>query len=421
VIFVTDAAADIRARPLEGLKVIDLTRALAGPYATLLLAGLGATVIKVEDPRGGDLARENSPYVGRDGVGVEKRHEDDVSISHLTRARGKRGVSLNLKHPKAREVFADLVRNADIVVENFTSGTADRLGVGYTAAKAANPAVIYCSLSGFGAGVAEGSKAMDVLIQALSGAMYTSGGPGEPPVRIGIPMADMLAPMFGVIGILAALNQRGRTGEGQQVDVSMLGALTSFVAIENWQAMALAGMEARTGLTVQRLSPFGVFRCADGYVSIVAVHEGLARGLFKAMENEGLGEDPRYATRDRRVANAANLEALIEAWSSQFPTDEVVRRLEAQGVPAAPVRHPAEGLKDPRVVARGETLPIAHPAYASDDGLMTAGVPIQFSLGRTGFDPVLPVAIGEHNAEVYRDLLGYSDDQVRDLTEAGAI
>jgi len=418
---VTDAAAETRARPLEGLRVIDLTRALAGPYATLLLAGLGATVIKVEDPRGGDLARDNSPYVGRDGVGVEKRHEDDLSISHLTRARGKHGISLNLKHPKAREVFADLVRGADIVVENFTSGTADRLGVGYAAAKAVNPEIIYCSLSGFGAGVAEGSKAMDVLIQALSGAMYTSGGPGEPPVRIGIPMADMLAPMFGVIGILAALNHRQATGEGQQVDVSMLGALTSFVAIENWQAMALAGMEARTGLTVQRLSPFGVFRCADGYVSIVAVHEGLARGLFKAMENEGLGEDPRYATRDRRVANAADLEALIQDWSSQLPTDEVVRRLEAQGVPAAPVRHPAEGLKDPRVVARGETVPIAHPAYASQDGLMTAGVPIQFSHGRTGFDPVLPVAIGQHNAEVYRDLLGYSDEQVRDLAEAGAI
>ena len=417
----TDSAASSTTRPLEGLRVIDLTRALAGPYATLLLAGLGATVIKVEDPRGGDLARDNSPYVGRDGVGVEKRHEDDLSISHLTRARGKHGVSLNLKHPKAREVFADLVRQADIVVENFTSGTADRLGVGYAAAKAANPAIIYCSLSGFGAGVAEGSKAMDVLIQALSGAMYTSGGPDEPPVRIGIPMADMLAPMFGVIGILAALNHRQRTGEGQQVDVSMLGALTSFVAIENWQAMALAGMEARTGLTVQRLSPFGVFRCADGYASIVAVHDGLAKGLFKAMDAETLGEDPRYATRDRRVANAVNLEALIEAWSSQLPTAEVVRRLEAQGVPAAPVRHPAEGLKDPRVMARGETVPIAHPAYVSEDGLMTSGVPIQFSQGRTGFDPVLPVAIGEHNAEVYRDLLGYSEDQMRRLAETGAI
>lgn len=417
----TDAAADTRPRPLEGLKVIDLTRALAGPYATLLLAGLGATVIKVEDPRGGDLARENSPYVGRDGVSVERRHEDDLSISHLTRARGKYGVSLNLKHPQAREVFADLARDADIIVENFTSGTADRLGVGYAAAKAANPRIIYCSLSGFGAGVSEGSKAMDVLIQALSGAMYTSGAGDEPPVRIGIPMADMLAPVFGVIGILAALEQRHRTGEGQQVDVSMLGALTSFVAIENWQAMALAGMEARTGLTVQRLSPFGVFRCADGYVSIVAVHEGLARGLFKAMENEALGEDPRFATRDRRVANAKTLEALIERWSSQLPTDEVVRRLEAQGVPAAPVRHPAEGLKDPRVLARGETVPIAHPAYGRDDGLLTAGVPIQFSGGRTGFDAVLPVEIGQHNATVYHELLGYSDEKVRELAQAGAI
>lgn len=417
----TDAAADTRPRPLEGLKVIDLTRALAGPYATLLLAGLGATVIKVEDPRGGDLARENSPYVGRDGVSVERRHEDDLSISHLTRARGKYGVSLNLKHPHAREVFADLARDADIIVENFTSGTADRLGVGYAAARAANPRIIYCSLSGFGAGVSEGSKAMDVLIQALSGAMYTSGAGDEPPVRIGIPMADMLAPVFGVIGILAALEQRHRTGEGQQVDVSMLGALTSFVAIENWQAMALAGMEARTGLTVQRLSPFGVFRCADGYVSIVAVHEGLARGLFKAMDNEALGEDPRFATRDRRVANAKTLEALIERWSSQLPTDEVVRRLEAQGVPAAPVRHPAEGLKDPRVLARGETVPIAHPAYGRDDGLLTAGVPIQFSGGRTGFDAVLPVEIGQHNATVYHELLGYSDEKVRELAQAGAI
>jgi crotonobetainyl-CoA:carnitine CoA-transferase CaiB-like acyl-CoA transferase len=419
--FVTDPAAAPTPRPLEGLRVIDLTRALAGPYATLLLAGLGATVIKVEDPRGGDLARDNSPYVGRDGVGVEKRHEDDLSISHLTRARGKHGVSLNLKHPMAREVFVDLVRNADVVVENFTSGTADRLGVGYAVARAANPAIIYCSLSGFGADVAEGSKAMDVLIQALSGAMYTSGGPDEPPVRIGIPMADMLAPMFGVIGILSALAQRQKTGLGQQVDVSMLGALTSFVAIENWQAMALAGMEARTGLTVQRLSPFGVFRCADGYVSIVAVHEALARGLFRAMEEPELIDDPRYASRDRRVANAPDLEARIEAWSSRLPTAEVVSRLEGEGVPAAPVRHPRDGLTDPRVVARGETVAVAHPCYPRNDGLMTTGVPIQFSQGRTGFDNVLPVEIGQHNAEIFGDLLGYSSDQMRALAEAGAI
>ena len=330
-------------RPLEGLTVIDLTRALAGPYATLLLAGLGAHVIKVEDPKGGDLARDNSPYVGRDGISVERRHDDDVSISHLTRGRGKYGVGLNLKDPQARAIFADLVRTADIVVENFTAGTADRLGVGYAAARTANPRIVYCSLSGFGADAKGGDKAMDVIIQALSGAMYTSGEPDHPPVRFGVPIADMLAPVFSVIGILAAIEQRHRTGEGQHVDVSMLGALTSFVAIENWSALAAAGMPARTGLTVQRLSPFGVFECADGYVAVVAVHEKLARGLFAAMGAPELGDDPMYASRDTRVANAIPLEARITEWTRANRVVDVVAALEAQGVPVAPVRHPEEG------------------------------------------------------------------------------
>ncbi len=408
-------------RPLDGLRVIDLTRALAGPYATLLLAGLGAEIIKVEDPSGGDLARENSPYVGRDGVTVRRQHADDLSISHLTRARGKKGVSLNLKSPEAKTVFADLVRSADVVIENFTSGTADRLGVGYEAARAANPGIIYCALSGFGAGGSDGSKAMDVLVQALSGAMYTSGEEGSPPVRIGIPMADMLAPVFGVIGILSALQHRHRTGQGQFVDVSMLGALTSFVAIENWRAMEMAGMPARTGLTVQRLSPFGVFRCADGYVAIVAVHEGLARGLFRAMGEPELGDDPRYNSRDARVAHASDIEGRIEAWTSSLPTADVVRALEAEGVPVAPVRQPAQGMTDPRVVARGETLPVAHPRYETDASLRTVGVPIQFSNCRTGFDDVLPIEVGQHNDEVYRNLLGYSEDDIAALKAGGVI
>ena len=412
---------DLGQRPLEGLRVIDLTRALAGPYATLLLAGLGAHVIKVEEPHGGDLARENSPYVGRDGIVVERQHDDDLSVSHLTRARGKYGVSLNLKSPEARSVFEDLVRNADIVVENFTAGTADRLGVGYEAARAVNPRIIYCSLSGFGADDLDGGRAMDVIIQALSGAMFTSGESGQPPVRMGIPIADMLAPVFSVIGILAALEQRHRTGVGQHVDVSMLGALTSFVAIENWSAMAAAGMNARTGLTVQRLSPFGVFECADGYVALVAVHEKMARGLFRAMGQPELGENPRYSSRDVRVANAHDLEALINEWSRSKTTADVVTALEREGVPVAPVRHPEDALVDPRVVARKETMPVAHPAYGSKIDLRTAGVPIQFSGARTGFDKALPVRIGEHNDTIYRDLLGYSDEQIEDLRSAGAI
>ncbi|RYY26650.1 MAG: CoA transferase [Sphingomonadales bacterium] len=407
-------------RPLEGLRVIDLTRALAGPYATLLLAGLGAEVIKVEDPKGGDLARENSPYVGRDGVVIERRHDDDISISHLTRARGKRGVALNLKHPQAREVFADLVRTADIVVENFTAGTADRLGVGYHAAREVNPRIVYASLSGFGADVHDG-KAMDIVIQALSGAMYTSGEHDHPPVRIGIPMADMLAPVFAVIGILSALEQRHRTGVGQHVDVSMLGALTSFVAIENWAAMRAVDMPARTGLTVQRLSPFGVFECADGYVAVVAVHQKLAAGLFRAMGEPGLIEDPAFATRDARVANALVLEARINAWSRTLPLADVVAKLEAEDVPVAEVRHPEDALVDPRVVARGETNAVSHPSYPSVEELRTAGIPIRFSAAQTGFDPVIPVEIGEHNGSVYGELLGYDDEKLSELARGGVI
>ena len=410
-----------RERPLEGLRVIDLTRALAGPYATLLLAGLGAEVIKVEDPKGGDLARENSPYVGRDGITVERKHHDDVSISHLTRGRGKLGVSLNLKQPEAREVFLDLVRTADIVVENFTAGTADRLGVGYEAAKAANPRIIYCSLSGFGATAPEGGKAMDIIIQALSGAMYASGGPNEPPVRIGIPIADMLAPVFSVIGILSALEQRHRTGAGQHIDVSMLGALTSFVAIENWSAMAAAGMQARTGLTVQRLSPFGVFECADGYVAVVAVHEKLAQGLFRAMGKPELSADPRFANRDSRVANAAVLEDTINAWSRTLPVAAVVAALEAEGVPVAPVRHPEDALLDDRVVSRHEAVPVSHPAYSSNIDLRTAGIPIVFSGADTGFDDVMPIAVGEHNDRVLGGALGYSADRIAELRGKGVI
>jgi crotonobetainyl-CoA:carnitine CoA-transferase CaiB-like acyl-CoA transferase len=408
-------------RPLEGLRVIDLTRALAGPYATLLLAGLGAEVIKIEDPKGGDLARENSPYVGRDGVSIERNHEDDLSVSHLTRARGKHGVALNLKHPEARGVFADLVRNADIVVENFTAGTADRLGIGYEMARAVNPGIVYCSLSGFGADAPEGGKAMDVIIQALSGAMYTSGDTDHPPVRMGIPVADMLAPVFAVIGILSAIHQRERTGEGQHIDISMLGALTSFVAIENWAAMRAVDMPARTGLTVQRLSPFGVFECADGYIALVAVHHKLAMGLFNAMGQPGLIDDPRFATRDGRVANAVELEAQITAWSKMLSVAQAVAALEAQGVPVAPVRHPEEALTDPRVVAREETNAVAHPDYASAVELRTAGIPIRFSGSRSGFDPVLPVRIGEHNDSVFGGLLGYDDARIAELAKSGVI
>ena len=408
-------------RPLAGIRVLDLTRALAGPYATLLLAGLGAEVVKVEDPDSGDLARENSPYLGADGVTVGRQGPDDVSLSHLTRSRGKSGVTLDLKHPMAAEVFTDLVARCDVVVENFTAGTAERLGVDYARVKEVNPRAVYLSLSGFGQDTRAGSKAMDVLVQALSGVMYTSGEAEDPPVRLGIPVADMLAPVFGVIGILAALERRHRTGLGDWVDVSMLGALTSFVAIENWGAMAEAGMEARTGRTVHRLSPFGVFECADGWVAVVAVHDKLATGLFSAMGDPTLGDDDRFRSRDRRVANARELEARIEAWTRTLPVAEVLDLLERQGVPAAPVRTPEEALADPGTLRRQESVPVVHPVHGPAEGLHTAGVPITFTSGSVGFDDVLPLHLGQHNDHVYGDLLGYDQERVQELRDRGVI
>ncbi len=228
----TAPAPASRPKPLDGLTVVDLTIALAGPYATFLLAGLGARVIKVENPAHGDPCRTNAPYVGRDGVTLTRTHDDDVSASALNRLRGKLGTTLNLKHPARRARSSPIcVRHADVVVENFSAGTLDRLGVGYEFAREVNPRIVFCSLSGFGADKASpGGKAMDTIIQALSGLMMTSGEPSDGPVRVGVPVADMVAPLFGVIGILAALQQRERTGAGQHVDVSMLGALTSMVA-----------------------------------------------------------------------------------------------------------------------------------------------------------------------------------------------
>src|SRR5580693_3978465 len=214
--------------PLGDITVLDLTTALAGPFATLLLAGLGAKVIKIENPAGGgDSCRSNAPYLGSAGATLARQHEDDISVSALNRLRNKLGVTLNLKHPEAQAVYADLVKKSDIVVENFSRGTLDRLGVGYVFAREVNPRVIYCSITGFGSTAdASPAKAMDAIVQALSGTMMTSGGPDDPPIRVGVPIGDLTAPLFGVIGILAALHQAQHTGRGQHIDVSMLGALT---------------------------------------------------------------------------------------------------------------------------------------------------------------------------------------------------
>ena len=407
--------------PLAGLTVLDLTWALAGPFATFLLAGLGARVIKIENPDSPDPCRENPPYLGRDGVSIGRTRADDVSVSALNRLRGKYGITLNLKHADAGHVFADLLRQADIVVENFSAGTLDRLGVGYSFARSVNPRVIYCSISGFGANAANsGAKAMDSIIQALSGLMMTSGDPGDPPVRVGVPVADLLTPVFGVVGILAALRQRESSGVGQHVDVSMLGVLTSLVAAEPFDLLEACGLPQRTGRVVPRLTPFGIYESADGHVAICAPTEQFARGVFVAIGHPEFESDPRFATRDARVAHVEEINAHIEAFTRTLPTAALLPLLDRHNVPAAPVRSPADAIRDPRVRARGETQPLDHPQFGHVADVIGMGIPISFSEAAAGDLRAAP-CVGQDNALVYGEWLGYGSDVVARMHAAGMI
>ncbi len=398
--------------------MIDLTIALAGPYATQLLGALGATVIKVENPAGGDPARNNAPYVGETGLHLAREGDQDMSLSMLERGRNKLSVTLNLKRPEAREVFADLLRQADVVVENYSSGTADRIGVGYGSASEVNPRIVYTSISGFGAG--QPGKGMDTIFQAMSGLMTTAGSYGDDPVRSGVPFGDLVGPLFAVIGTVSALFMRERTGRGQHVDVSLLGALTALVATEPWDTMERAGIAMRTGRTVPRLAPFGIFATRDGHVALCAPTDAFARGVFAALGRPELEADERFATRDRRVANAAELHRLLDGWAARLTTAEAMSALETNGVPTAEVRSTAEAVRDPRALERGETMQLSHRTVGPVDELYGSGLPIRFSAARAGYERPSP-ALGEHNEFIYGGLLGYGPEQIESLRELGVL
>lgn len=411
-------ASSGQAPPLDGITVLDLTIALAGPYATQLLAALGATVIKIENPAGGDPARGNAPYLGRHGLSLARRDAEDVSVSMLERGRNKLSVTLNLKHPTGREIFLELARRADAVVENFSAGTADRLGVGYEVVRAVNERVVYTSISGFGAG--RPGKGMDTIFQALSGLMLMAGVEGDPPVRSGVPFGDLVGPLFAVIGTLAALQQRERTGRGQRIDVSLLGALTALAATEPWETMERAGIPMRTGNTVPRLAPFGIFPTSDGYIALCAPTEAFARGVLAAIGRAELAEDERFASRDARVAHARELHGEIERWTRTRPTAAAVAALEEAGVPVAVVRGPAEAVRDPAVRERGETVPLVHPELGELGDVIGSGFPVRFSEARVGYHRPAP-RLGEHNEAVYGELLGFDAERLATLRSEGVI
>ena len=408
-------------QPLAGIRVLDLTVALAGPYCTLLLAGLGAEVIKIEAPKGGDIARFNPPFYGKDGIHLGKMEEGDVSLSILARARNKRSVSLDLKAERGRELFRELAKHADVIVENMSDGTVEKLGVDYETIRKINPRIVYCSISGLGRpNLYPGLKAMDITVQALSGVMDTTGFQDGPPLRFGLPISDLLVPLYGLIGIQAALRQRETTGEGQYVVVSMLECLASLLPFEHFDVFQKNGFPARSGNHQTRLAPFGVFKTNDGYVSIAAANDQWASLIFEAIGRPELIKDPRFATRGPRAVNADEVNALIESWTSQLSAAEVIDALHAKrGVPCVKVRTAKDVLQDPALRQSGAIQPLLHPTAGEIDAT-GSGIPIHMSASSVGLDRPAPT-LGADNADVYSSLLGLGQADLAELKQAGVI
>jgi crotonobetainyl-CoA:carnitine CoA-transferase CaiB-like acyl-CoA transferase len=250
--------------------------------------------------------------------------------------------------------------------------------------------------------------------------MTTPGAYGDPPVRNGVPFGDLVGPLFAVIGAVSALLMRERAGVGQHVDVALLGALTSLVSTEPWDTMERAGIAMRTGNVVPRLAPFGIFKALDGDVALCAPSDAFALGVFEALGAPELASDERFSNRDRRVRHAAELHGLIAGWAAARTTAEAIAALEAQGVPAAPVRDTAAAVRDPRTLRRAETVPLAHPELGPVDDLYGSGFPVRFSAARSGYESP-PPWLGEHNDFVLGGLLGYSPERIADLRAARAI
>ncbi|SAL28550.1 L-carnitine dehydratase/bile acid-inducible protein F [Caballeronia cordobensis] len=408
-------------RPLEGIRVLDLTVALAGPYGSLLLGGLGAEVIRIESPGGGDIARNNPPYVGKEGVHFGVRREDEVSLTILNRARNKKSITLDLKSAQGRALFMELAKESDVVIENASEGVMARLGVDYDSVAKANPKIIYASIKAFGEpSPYPNLKGMDIIVQALSGIMDVTGVADGPPTRWGLPIADLVAPLYAVNGVLAALIHRGKTGVGQRVQVSMLDCLSSMVAEEHFDVFVGHGYPKRSGNFHDRLVPFGVYGTLDGHVAMVAFQPDWFRNLMEALGRPELAADPRYATRGPRMKHAAELNAMIEAWTTQRSTAEVIRELqEKRGVPAAAVRSPLDVLKDPVLQERGAVVKLEHPGLAEVDA-MGMGLPIRFSKTPAQFDQPAQ-ELGASNDEIYRGLLKLPDERLQRLRDEGVI
>jgi formyl-CoA transferase len=406
-------------KPLSGLVVLDLTRFLAGPYCTLLLGGLGAEVIKIEPPKGEDQ-RFRPPFAGPKGASIKKQTEEDIGLSFLHRARNKKGLTLNLRHPQGKELFLQLCEKADVVVENFAAGTMERMELGFPVLQARNPRLILCSISGFGQhGPRREWRAYDPIIQAVSGITSVTGYADRDPVRCGAAVSDTTTPLYAVIGILSALQLREKTGQGEWVDMSMQDG-SFFLLPEIMEFLAAGDEPQRLANAHVSGAPFNVYQAKDGHVSLCAVTQNDWHKLLGAIGRPELKDDSRFANLIRRRDHREIIDQIVQEWIGQRTVTEAVEHLQKNQVPAAPVLSPTELLQDEHIIARGMIVDMLHPRVGTLPGVKGIGMPIKFTRNPVTFDQPAP-GVGEHNEELYGRLLGMDRSQIHNLKEQGVI
>jgi crotonobetainyl-CoA:carnitine CoA-transferase CaiB-like acyl-CoA transferase len=388
--------------PLSGVRVLDLTHVIAGPYCTEMLADMGADVVKIERPKTGDELRGVGRYKGRED------HEDYFNASN----RRKRSVVVDLKDPKGVEAVRELATKADVLVQNFAPGTAERLGLGPDKLRTLNPRLIYCAISGFGqTGPLRNRLALDPIIQSMSGVMSVTGEPDGEPMQIGAPIADVVAGMFGAYSIVSALYARQQTGVGTYIDVSMLESMIAVLGPRMGETLQAGLQPQRVGNENPMRVPAGLFKCGDGqYINFIVQGQPYWAPLCRALGREEWLDDPRFATMELRVKHRKEINALVEERLKDHTAEEWIERLLAEGVPCAPLYDYKQALSNEHIRGRGLILEVEHPTTGD---IKLVGPPWTATFP----DPELvpPPLLGQHTAEVLEEWLGWDKERIADF------
>jgi CoA:oxalate CoA-transferase len=389
-----------RVTALGDVRVLDLTRVIAGPFCTTMLGDLGAEVIKVELPGRGDDARYGYPTV------------DGVPVAFLALNRNKKGITLDLRKPVGQTLLLRLVERCDVLVENFAAGTMERWGCGYEVLRERNPRLIYASLSGFGrSGPYAARTSYDIIAQAMGGLMSLTGFPDGPPTRGGGSLGDYIGGLFVTIGILAAVHFRAQSGRGQLIDVSNMDAI--FTMLDNWPTIyAMTGrLPERVGNRHPFTAPYDCYRASDGYIVIGVANNQLFRTLVEAIGQPELGRDPRFKSPRARLERHGEINDVIAAWVRERSVAEAVDILSKAKVPCAPVMTVDQLVKDPHLQAREMVLEVPQPQIGP---VVVTGVPIKLSESPGSVRHLGP-QLGQHNEEIYGGLLGLSVEEITRL------